>query len=497
MRILFAFFLSLAPTFASEVQISALWGTNGEAWDPASRLPDFSQAGYAAGQKPLPRYPAAADVRDFGAKGDGVTDDTAAFQQAIREVREGGAVLVPAGRYVITDVLTIDRSGVALRGEGADRSVLVLPKPLSEVRPLANVDETKSAYSFTGGFVLLVGQDKGATVSKVINAAKRGDSQLTLASAGSIKPGDWIRLVMKNPPDHSLLRHIHGDVAEPGEDTPNLIPPAVDWAAQIVSVEGNVVTLNRPLRLDVRLKWEPEIFAMTPTLSESGIEDLGFEFSGEPKRPHLQEAGFNAIHIQGAVNCWIRNVTVTDADNGVIMAGSRFCTVEGFTTLAAKRSGLTGHHALWATGMTQDGLFTRFRLTTPYIHDLTVEGLANGNVFTMGTGVSVNCDHHRNAPYENLFTDFDAGDPGRLFESSGREDRGPHSAARTTFWGIRGEGKFPPLPPAAEWPVMNVIGFGSYPPSCEARGLWVEAGDGGIAPANLWEAQVKRLGPGR
>ena len=43
------------------------------------------------------------NVRDFGAKGDGVTLDTDAFQQAIDACNreQGGTVLVPAGVFVI------------------------------------------------------------------------------------------------------------------------------------------------------------------------------------------------------------------------------------------------------------------------------------------------------------------------------------------------------------------------------------------------------------
>ena len=40
------------------------------------------------------------DVRDFGAKGDGVTEDTAMLQAAILCCPEGGRVLIPAGDYV-------------------------------------------------------------------------------------------------------------------------------------------------------------------------------------------------------------------------------------------------------------------------------------------------------------------------------------------------------------------------------------------------------------
>nr|DAZ28884.1 MAG TPA: tail spike protein [Caudoviricetes sp.] len=44
------------------------------------------------------------NVRVLGAKGDGVTDDTAAFQAALSQYR---CVYVPAGTYKLSDVLTI------------------------------------------------------------------------------------------------------------------------------------------------------------------------------------------------------------------------------------------------------------------------------------------------------------------------------------------------------------------------------------------------------
>jgi len=57
------------------------------------------------------------NVRSFGAKGDGVTDDTPAFQTALdaRAQAGGGVVHAPAGRYAIKGTLTIPRA-VTLAG---------------------------------------------------------------------------------------------------------------------------------------------------------------------------------------------------------------------------------------------------------------------------------------------------------------------------------------------------------------------------------------------
>src|SRR5438128_833238 len=56
------------------------------------------------------------NVRDFGAKGDGVADDTAAFQKALDEAGKIGVrVDIPAGRYAIRGHLDVPQA-VTLRG---------------------------------------------------------------------------------------------------------------------------------------------------------------------------------------------------------------------------------------------------------------------------------------------------------------------------------------------------------------------------------------------
>jgi len=60
-----------------------------------------------------------ADVRAFGATGDGMTDDTAAFTQALASLSEGGILVVPPGVYRIKPGALTIPSKTAVLGERA------------------------------------------------------------------------------------------------------------------------------------------------------------------------------------------------------------------------------------------------------------------------------------------------------------------------------------------------------------------------------------------
>ena len=63
------------------------------------------------------------NVKDYGAVGNGLVDDTAAIQAAIST---GQHVYIPTGTYLINDALTIHQPGQMISGDGRNASILLI-----------------------------------------------------------------------------------------------------------------------------------------------------------------------------------------------------------------------------------------------------------------------------------------------------------------------------------------------------------------------------------
>ena len=203
--------LLLAAGVARAADYSALWGRNGELWTPQSRLPDFSWAGYHCGEQPPPVLPPGVSVKTFGAKGDGVADDTQAFLDAL-EKAPAGAIEVPPGRYKITKILEITRSGLVLRGAGPEKSVLFCPTPLNEIKPnwgATTTGKRTSNYSWNGGIVWIKGSLRARPLATVTAEAPRGALTLTVASTEKLRVGQRVQIYESDTPENNLAAHLY------------------------------------------------------------------------------------------------------------------------------------------------------------------------------------------------------------------------------------------------------------------------------------------------
>jgi hypothetical protein len=486
--------LLTALAAATAAQHSALWGERGENWTPQSRLPDFSFAGYHCGEKALPNVPPGVSVKDFGAKGDAVADDSQAFLDALEKVRSG-AIEVPPGRYRITRILEIHRPNVVLRGAGPDKTILFFPTPLNDIKPnwgATTTGQRTSNYSWSGGFVTLRGSFGLQVLADIAGDAQRGDTSVRVSSSTQFRIGQRIEVFQSDTPDNSLAIHLYTGDSGPVQNLKGRTRSSL--VCRVTRLEGDRVHFDRPLRCDMRVAWRPQLRGFEPTVTESGIENLSFEFPNQPYRGHFTELGFNAIALGGVADCWVRNVRIVNADSGLFISGN-FNTAQR-VLLESQRAGdkqnCVGHHGISLGG--GDHLVTDFDFRARYIHDLTVSHHCSGNVCARGRGVDLALDHHRYAPYENLFTDLDAGAGKRLWKCGGGADLGKHCGARGTFWNIRSASPLS-YPPAGFGPAsMNLVALETaHPSETTPDGKWFEAiKPAEIQPQDLHAAQLRR-----
>jgi polygalacturonase len=118
----------------------------------ATAIPTATATATAVPVTPPPPAQMAVDVKQFGALGDGVTDDTAAIQAAIAAIPDnGGSVAFPPGTYLVTPTtekwITIksnlrltgtgEQSVIKIRDHAGDWPYLFAPPDINA--PLANV----------------------------------------------------------------------------------------------------------------------------------------------------------------------------------------------------------------------------------------------------------------------------------------------------------------------------------------------------------------------
>lgn len=489
--LLFCFVIAIFTSYGWAETPSALWGKSGERWTPQSRLPDVSHAGYHRGEFDIPSPPVAANVRDFGAVGDGEHDDTEALLRAIGSVKSG-AVLIPEGKYKITQIIEITKPGIVLRGEGSDKTILYFPTVLNDIRPdwgATTTGDRTSNYSWAGGFIWFKGSFQSQTLAEIVSPAARGDKEVAVSNSASLHAGDEVEVYMSDDAENSLADHLYS--GDPGKMDNLRGRTHASLVTRVVRVDGKRVVIDRPLRFDIQPRWKPVIRRFSPTVSECGIESLGFLFPVTPYQGHFTELGYNPVAMSNVAHCWARGIHIQNADSGFFIGG-RFCTVDRVVYDSERppdSTGCTGHHGVYISS--DDNLFTRFQFNTRFIHDLTVSHCA-GNVFSNGSGVDLCFDHHERVPYENCFTNIDIGRGTRMWKCGGGAALGRHCAARGTFWNIRADRP-------QSWPdgfgpdSMNLVAVQTRSSSVmDEGGRWFEAiPPDEIVPANIHEDQLR------
>lgn len=99
------------------------------------------------------------NVKDYGATGDGVTDDTAAINDALAEAQTydlGATLFFPAGEYLISSTITIPYvsghglGGISILGEGSYSSVIFSNSDIDLIEYVGDDTDPQDTYNLFG-----------------------------------------------------------------------------------------------------------------------------------------------------------------------------------------------------------------------------------------------------------------------------------------------------------------------------------------------------------
>jgi len=223
-----------------------------------------------------------------------------------------GAVLLLPGKYKSSGSLTINASGVVLRGSGSD------PNTGTEID--IGVGSRIFVRIAGGGTRTSTGPKVTITDDYVPSGAR----SFTVSSADGFKVGDAV--LIGRPVTATWISFMGQGYAPPWFD-----PGFVQYSERVISaLAGNKVTLDIPLSdsYDAKYVTPPggsmEKYSFEGRISEVGLESLRVT---APVRTGGGSPQF--VEVTNAVDSWIRDVKAHNVVQGIhIEAGSRRITVE-------------------------------------------------------------------------------------------------------------------------------------------------------------------------
>ncbi|HEY2942733.1 MAG TPA: hypothetical protein VGN09_09900 [Vicinamibacteria bacterium] len=284
---------------------------------------DFSHAGYGGGGVRLPAVPVAETLAPSGG------DDTAAIRGALTRVSTlplvkgfRGAVRLGPGTWRVTGPLSIDQSGVVLRGSGSGPTGTVI-----------NLGGTPFRFiSITGSGSATTSNAVSITDPYVPSGARSFD----VSSAAGFDVGDtvYVQRTVTSP----WIHFMDMDTLVRGGKPQTWISPGtvINTDRRIAAISGNHVTLDVPLTdsIDSTYLSPPGgrlvKYSWPGRISNVGLE--GVRIVAPPQGTSLREPRFQLSSMDAVVDAWVKDVYFKDCvDCASVSRGAKRVTIEDVT----------------------------------------------------------------------------------------------------------------------------------------------------------------------
>jgi hypothetical protein len=279
--------------------------------DRGDRIMDFSFAGYMGGGAKIPHVPVKATVNPTGG------DDSAAIQSAIDAVSKmnetsgfRGAILLAPGDFHCDKTLTIETSGVVLRGSGVQAGGTTIhmtgsPHVCIAITGAMSSRTIGSAAKITDGYV-----PSGAT-------------SFNVADASAFKAGDLVHII--RPVTPAWIAFMGMDKLVRDGKREHWISGQVKTERVIQAVTARQIVLDIPLSdsLDAKYLDPPGAsvvkVAITGRISQVGVEDL--QIVAMARAVGLEVPQQHGVHMGAVADGWLKDLKISDTV-GTVEIGS-------------------------------------------------------------------------------------------------------------------------------------------------------------------------------
>ncbi|MBC7864306.1 MAG: hypothetical protein IAF38_15110, partial [Bacteroidia bacterium] len=237
---------------------------------------NWQDAGYK-GSKPV--FSQTANIMNFGGNNSGTVSNNAALSVAISSLSgSAGTIYFPAGTFLFTASLNINRDSLVFKGAGHDSTTIVF-----------------NLGGVLNNCISILGSNVNADTTIFIQSALRDSNKVNCFNPANFQANDWVYLTCND----SLIMNDNWAYGSLGQ------------IIQIQSVNANTLTFKSPFRYNYSLSLKPKIKKIIPH------HDIGFECL-KFKRMDATTGQTSIIDFDRAVNCWVNGIESDSSNFGHI-----------------------------------------------------------------------------------------------------------------------------------------------------------------------------------